>query len=111
MGAGGRISTVIIGSEADFRSLKRISREESEKLIRSLKDHVNLSYENEATIAAEIGVGEDQLNGWLSGRIKPRVQSLFKVRAFLNRQPTYRYPAITRMGGEGSELVDRLVIC
>jgi hypothetical protein len=108
-------------SEADFRSRKGISPQESEELIRSLKDHVNLSYESEATIAAEIGVGEDQRNGWLSGKIKPRVQSLFKVQAFLNPQPktrggiapvaTYRYQAITRMGGEGSELVDRLLVC
>jgi hypothetical protein len=31
-----------------------------------------------------------QLNGWLSGKIKPSFQSLFKGRAFLNRQPKTR---------------------
>ena len=50
-----RVSTVIIGCEADFRSRKRIPREEASKLIRRLKDHVNLSYDSEAAIAKEIG--------------------------------------------------------
>jgi hypothetical protein len=41
----------------DFWSSKRISPQESEELIRSLKDYVNLSYESEATIAALRFVG------------------------------------------------------
>jgi len=61
-------------SEADFRSQKRISREEASKLIWRLKEHVNLSYESETTIAA------------LAGRVKPTFRSLLKVREFLGRQ-------------------------
>jgi transcriptional regulator with XRE-family HTH domain len=89
----------------------RLSREEAAKVIRRLKEFANLSYESEATIAAKVGVSEYALNGWLSGKIKPRFESLLRVRAFLNRQPKtrggivpgyVRYSAITRMGGEGS---------
>jgi transcriptional regulator with XRE-family HTH domain len=47
---------------------------------------VNLSYDGEATIAAQIGVDEGALNGWLAGRVKPTFQSLLKVRDFLERQ-------------------------
>jgi hypothetical protein len=43
---------VLFKLKRDFWSRKRISPQESEELIRSLKDHVNLSYESEATIAA-----------------------------------------------------------
>jgi RNase H-fold protein (predicted Holliday junction resolvase) len=39
-----RINTVIIGIEADFQSRSRMSREEVAKLIRALKEDVNLSY-------------------------------------------------------------------
>jgi len=69
-------------SEADFRSQKRISREEASKLIWRLKEHVNLSYESGATIAAQIGVDEGSLNRWLAGRVKPTFRSLLKVREF-----------------------------
>jgi hypothetical protein len=47
---------VIIGCEADFRSRKRISPEDVKKLMQGLKEHVNVSYESEASIAAELGV-------------------------------------------------------
>ena len=73
-------------SEADFRSQKRISREEASKLIWRLKEHANLSYESETTIAAQIGVDEGSLNRWLAGRVKPTFRSLLKVREFLGRQ-------------------------
>jgi hypothetical protein len=77
---------VIIGCEADFRSLKRISPEDVEKLIQGLKEHVNVSYESEASIAAEVGVSWDALSGWLRGKSKPTFESLLKVRDFLSRQ-------------------------
>ena len=77
---------MIIGCDADFRSRKRISNEERVKLIRRLKDYVNLSYDSETTIAAQIGVDEGSLNGWLAGKVKPTSQSLLKVRDFLERQ-------------------------
>jgi hypothetical protein len=66
-----RVSTVIIGCEAVFRSQKQISKEERVRLIRRLKEYVNLSYDSEATIAAQIGADEGALNGWLAGKVKP----------------------------------------
>jgi hypothetical protein len=63
-----RINTVIIGTEADFRSRSRMSREEVAKLIRALKEYVNLSYNSETTIAAEIGVSQEAMHGWISGK-------------------------------------------
>jgi hypothetical protein len=80
------VSTVIIGCEADFWSRKPISKEERVRLIRRLKEYVNLSYDSEATIAAQIGADEGALNGWLVGKVKPTFQSLVKVRDFLERQ-------------------------
>jgi hypothetical protein len=85
-GSRRKISTVIIGSEADFQSRQRIPREEAAKLIRRLKEYVNLSYDSEATIAAQIGADEGALNGWLAGKVKPTFQSLLKVRDFLERR-------------------------
>jgi hypothetical protein len=46
------VELVLFTVKRDFWSRKRISPQESEELIRSLKDHVNLRYESEATIAA-----------------------------------------------------------
>jgi hypothetical protein len=54
--------------------------------MRRLKEYVNLSYDSEATIAAEIGADEGALNGWLAGKAKPTFQSHLKVRDFLERQ-------------------------
>jgi transcriptional regulator with XRE-family HTH domain len=109
--AAGERSTVIIGCEADFRSRKSISHDEVSKLIRRLKEHVNLSYDGEPTIAKQIGVNEGALNGWLAGKVKPAFQSLLKLRDFLERQvearavlrlsAMCRYGVITRMGEEG----------
>lgn len=56
------------------------------RLIRRLKEHVNLSYDSEARIAAQIGADEGVLNGWLAGKVKPAFQSLLKLRDFLERQ-------------------------
>ena len=86
-GSRRRVSTVIIGCEADFPSRKRIPGEEAAKLIQRLKDYMNLSYDSEATIAAGVGVSWDALNGWLRGKTKPTFESFLKVRAFLERQP------------------------
>ena len=86
MGAVARVSTVIIGCEADYRSRKRISKEERARLIRRLREYVNLSYDSEATIAAQIGVSWDALSGWLRGKSRPTFKSLLKVREFLKRQ-------------------------
>jgi len=89
-GSQRKISTVIIGCEADFRSRKRVSRDEASKPIRRLKDHVNVSYESETTIAKQIGVDGGTLNGWLAGKVKPTFQSLLRVREFLERQAETR---------------------
>jgi DNA-binding transcriptional regulator YiaG len=86
-GSRRKISTVIIGTEADFRSRKVVSREEAKRLLGSLKDYLNLSYHSGAAIAREIGVHEEALSGWLSGRVKPRSSSLLKVLKFLRKQP------------------------
>jgi hypothetical protein len=80
------VSTVIICCEADFWSRRPISKEERVRLIRRLKEYVNLSYDSEAGIAAQIGAGEGALNGWLTGKVKPTFQSFLKVRGFLERQ-------------------------
>ena len=85
-GSERKISTVIIGCEADFRSRKGISPEDVKKLMRGLKEHVNVSYESEASIAAELGVSWDALSGWLRGKTKPTFESLLKLRDFLSRQ-------------------------
>jgi hypothetical protein len=77
---------VIIGCEADFWSRRPISKEERVRLMRRLKEHVNLSYDSEAAIAAQIGAGDGALNGWLTGKVEPTFQSLLKVRDFLERQ-------------------------
>ena len=89
-GSRRRVSTVIIGSEADFWSWKPISKEERVRLMRRLKEHVNLSYDSEATIAKQIGADEGALNGWLAGKVKPTFQSLLKVRDFLDSQSEAR---------------------
>ena len=65
-----KISTVIIGSEVDFQRRKRLPDWKAEKLIRTLKDYVNLRYETEATIAVRIGLCQEVLQGWLSGKAK-----------------------------------------
>jgi hypothetical protein len=102
---------VIIGSETDFRSPQRTSREEAVKMIERLKGYVNLSYDSEATIAAEMGVSWDPLSGWLRGKSKPTFKSLLKVRQFLEHRLKIvggiapvgyaSLPGTTRMGGEG----------
>ena len=89
-GSQREVSAVIIGCEADFRSRKRISSEEVAKLIPQLKDCVNLSYDSEETIAEDVGVSWDALNGWLRGKSKPTFKSLLKIREFLQRQPRPR---------------------
>jgi hypothetical protein len=43
MSVSEKVTTVIIGCDADFRRRDRISREEVAKIIQSLKDYVNLS--------------------------------------------------------------------
>jgi hypothetical protein len=53
-----------------------MSREEVAKLIRTLKEYVSLSYDSETTIAAEIGVSQEAMHGWVSGKVKPRLESL-----------------------------------
>ena len=85
-GSRRRVNTVIIGCEVDFRNRKRMSKEERVRLVRRLKEYVNLSYDSEATIATQIGVDEGALNGWLAGKVEPTFQSLLKVRDFLQRQ-------------------------
>jgi hypothetical protein len=70
----------------------------------NLESHVNLSYESEATIAAEIGVGEDQLNGRLSGKIKPRGSVPFKVWASALKEARIdKFPG-TRENGDLQEV-------
>jgi transcriptional regulator with XRE-family HTH domain len=81
-----RVSTVIIGCENDFWSRKPISKEERVRLMRRLKEYVNLSYDSEAAIAAQIGADEGALNGWLTGNVEPTFQSLLKIADFLERQ-------------------------
>src|ERR1700739_4442424 len=81
-----RERTVIIGCEGDFWSRKPISKEERVRLMRRLKEYVNLSYDSEAAIAAQIGAGEGARSGWLTGKVNPTFQSFLKVRAFLERQ-------------------------
>ena len=86
LGSPRRVSTVIIGCEADFWSRRPISKEERVRLMRRLKEHVNLSYDSDATIAKQIGANEEALTGWLAGKVKPAFQSLLKIRDFLERQ-------------------------
>jgi len=81
-----KISTVIIGCEADYRRRKRMSSEDVEKLMQALKEHVNVSYEREASIAAELGVSWDASSGWLRRKSKPTFESLLKLQDFLSRQ-------------------------
>jgi hypothetical protein len=81
-GSRRRVNTVIIGCEADFWSRKQISKEESVRLIRRLKEYVNVSYDSETTIAAQIEVNEGSLNCWLAGKVKPTSQSLLKAKPF-----------------------------
>jgi hypothetical protein len=83
-GSQREVSTVIIGCEADFWKAKRMSREEAAKIIQGLKDYTNLSYESEATIAADVGVSWDALKGWLRGKSKPTFKSLLKSGSFWN---------------------------
>jgi hypothetical protein len=85
-GSRRRVSTVIIGCEADFWSRKPISKEERLRLIRRLKEYVNLSYDSDATLAEQIGANEEALTGWLAGKAKPTFQSLLKIRDFFRRQ-------------------------
>ena len=41
------------------------------------------------TIAAQIGVGQQAMRSWLSGKVKPRLESISRVRAFLKRRLDY----------------------
>ena len=66
--------------EAIFHGSRRRVR-----LMRRLKEYVNLSYDSEATIAKQMGANEEALTGWLAGKVKPTFQSLLKVRDFLER--------------------------
>lgn len=79
------MSTVIIGSVADFWSRKPISEEERVRLMRRLKEYVNVSYDSEAKIA------------WLADKVKPTFQSLLKVRDFLERR-IEKQPGIAPVG-------------
>ena len=54
--------------------------------MRRLTEYVNLSYDSEATIAAQIGAGEGAVSGWLTGKVEPTFQWFLKVRDFLERQ-------------------------
>jgi hypothetical protein len=60
-------------------------REETSRLIRHLKEYVNLSYDSEATIAEQIRVDKGALKGWLAGKVKATFRSLLKVGDFLER--------------------------
>ena len=91
------MSTVIIGSVADFWSRKPISEEERVRLMRRLKEYVNVSYDSEAKIAKQIGADEGALNAWLAGKVKPTFQSLLKVRDFLERR-IEKQPGIAPVG-------------
>ena len=57
------------------------------KMIERLRGYVNLSYNSEATISAEMKVSWDALSGWLRGKSKPTFKSLLKVRQFLEHRP------------------------
>ena len=72
--------------EADCESASRISIKKRPNVIQNLRDYVNLSYHSERTIAAQIGVGQRSLNGWLVGKIKPNLESLLKINTFLECQ-------------------------
>jgi transcriptional regulator with XRE-family HTH domain len=85
-GSRRRINTLIIGGEQDSRSRKGISKEERARLLRRLREYVNLSYDSEATIAARMGVGKGVLSAWLRGEIKPTLPSFLEIRDFLDRQ-------------------------
>src|SRR5258708_25562813 len=74
-GSRRKVSTVVIGSEADFRSRSRMSREEVAKLIRALKEYVNLSYDSDTTIAAEVRVCQEAMHSWTSHKVKTTLQS------------------------------------
>jgi hypothetical protein len=63
-----------------------MSPEDVKKLMQGLKEHVNVSYESEAGIAADLGVSWDASSGWLRGKSKPTFESLLKVRDFLSHQ-------------------------
>jgi hypothetical protein len=40
----------------------------------------------EITIAAQIGVAQQAMRSWLSGKVKSRLESVSRVRAFLKRR-------------------------
>ena len=84
--------------QADFESANRLSLKKRPNVIQDLKDYVNLSYHSERTIAAQIGVGQKSLNGWLVGKIKPNLESLLKIHTFLDCQAAATTDGIAPVG-------------
>ena len=84
---GQKVTTLIIGTEADFRGRQAGSTKEADQVLRKLKEYINLSYDTESVIASQLGVNDDTLARWLSGKAKPASRSLLKIRGFLETEP------------------------
>ena len=72
---------------------------------------MNVSYESETPIAKQMGVDGGTLNGWLAGKVKPTLQSLLKIREFLERQVETRgriAPAGARKDGRTPAIAELL---
>ena len=52
--------------------------------LREFKEYLDLSYESPREFAGRIGVAKETIWYWLSGRRRPKAQSLMKLRRFLD---------------------------
>jgi transcriptional regulator with XRE-family HTH domain len=52
--------------------------------LREFQEYLDLSYESPREFAARIGVAEETIWYWLSGRRRPKAQSLAKLQGFLD---------------------------
>jgi len=53
-------------------------------------------------IAREMGVSEQALSNWLNGSRSPSLESFFKIRDFLQKQPTERKSHAKALGRNAS---------
>jgi hypothetical protein len=55
-------------------------RQPPDPILAELRDYLNLSYDSEATVAAEIGVASTSLSEWLVGKSSSSPESVRKIR-------------------------------
>jgi hypothetical protein len=66
--------------------LRKMSSEESQKLIAALKEWADAEYGRRAELARMLGVSRQLVSDWFAGRKTPTLDSGLKIQAFLKKQ-------------------------